>query len=284
MESYSSLASGQNYTDIVLNVFKSENKKVVLSSFENFNVNLRSFQQNPWMANVAGVPLWTQSGSLGKKIIPCINDFCPSVSQKGNILLAVYATPKHRDGLISRMFSNNMTFITWPRHYFEAEVRWSSSGDCGHDGGPAPYNLPGQRVVQPVSADSPGIGDTARSLLQGAAKKGYEKNSWWCGLRHSCYVGVYCSHETTEVFTEEKGFPQMQMFAGDPKNNLPRRVCSRPNHAWVVAVGDTLTYPTFSDFVSYCKTIRVHVERKGSSGFSAAVTDPNWELSAHVVK
>jgi hypothetical protein len=63
MESYSSLASGQNYTNIVLNVYKSDNQKIVMSSFENFNVNLRSFQQNPWMANIAGAPLWTQSGA-----------------------------------------------------------------------------------------------------------------------------------------------------------------------------------------------------------------------------
>ena len=63
MRSYSSLSSGQNYTDIVLNVYKSQNHKVVLSSFESFNVNLRSFQQNPWMANIAGAPLWSQSGT-----------------------------------------------------------------------------------------------------------------------------------------------------------------------------------------------------------------------------
>ena len=62
MESYVSLAGGQNYTDIRLNIFKTPNMKVVLSSFEEFNVNLRSFQQNPWMANIAGAPLWTQSG------------------------------------------------------------------------------------------------------------------------------------------------------------------------------------------------------------------------------
>ena len=280
MESYSSLSSGQNYTDIVLNVFKSDNKKIVLSSFENFNVNLRSFQQNPWMANIAGVPLWTQSGSLGKKIIPCINDFCPSVTQKGNLLLAVYATPQHRDGIISRLFSNNMTYITWPRHYFEAEIRMTVRGDCG----PAPGNLPGQRVTPISSASSHMIDDNTRVLLEKPIVKGYDKNTWWCGLRDSCYVGVYCSHETSEVFTEEKGFPQMQMFAGDPKNNMPRRVCSRANHAWVVAVGDTLTYPTFSDFLSYCKSVRVHVERKGSRCYSASVSDSNWVLSTRVEK
>ena len=62
MESYNSLSSGQNYTGIELNIFKSRNGKVVMSSFENFNVNLRSYQQNPWMANIAGAPMWSQSG------------------------------------------------------------------------------------------------------------------------------------------------------------------------------------------------------------------------------
>lgn len=88
MESYAGLSSGQNYTDIVLNVYKSYNMKAVLSSFEHFNVNLTSFQQNSWMANIAGAPLWTQSGCcvhvqvrlscslrllhLPRKIIDCI--------------------------------------------------------------------------------------------------------------------------------------------------------------------------------------------------------------------
>lgn len=68
MQSYSSLSSGQNYTNIVLNVYKSQNHKVVLSSFESFNVNVRSFQQNPWMANIAGAPLWSQSGIMHLRI------------------------------------------------------------------------------------------------------------------------------------------------------------------------------------------------------------------------
>ena len=218
-------------------------------------------------------------GSLGKKIIPCINDYCPSVTQKGNIALIVYAAPQHRDGTISRIFSNNMTYVTWTRHYFEAEIRMSPDGVCG----PPPDNLPGVKVA---SARTMGVevDENTKAMLRQSVFKGEDKNSWWIGLRDSCYVGVYCSHESSEVFSEEKGFPKMQMFPEDEKNFLPRRVCSRSNHAWVVAVGDSITYSTLFDFISYCKCINVHVERHGNSSYEAVVKDVNWELSTRVNK
>jgi hypothetical protein len=156
----------------------------------------------------------------------------------------------------------------------------TAKGVCG----PPPNNLPGQMVVASTSSEEAHMDDTTRALLKCDVTKGDEKGAWWCGLRDSCYVGVYCSHESSEVFTEEKGFPKMQMFAQDPKNILPRRVCSRPNHAWVVAVGDSLTHPTFFDFLCYCKSIQVHVERGGKTSFLATVTDSNWELSTRVEK
>lgn len=224
-------------------------------------------------------------------MIPCFNDFGPSVTQKGNLLLAVYATPLHRDGVVSSLFASNISFMTWPRHYFEAEVRMLPSGVCG----PAPDDLPGQRVTAAgLSSDSSAkvpLDTTTRSLLQCDVVTGVEKNSWWCGLRDSCYVGVYCSHETTEtteVYSSDKTFPMMRMFSTDPENILPRRVCSKHNHAWVVVVGDSLTYPTFFDFLSHIKSVKVHVERGNGgvsgSSYSATVTDANWKLSARVEK
>jgi hypothetical protein len=217
-------------------------------------------------------------GALGNKLIPCINDYGPAVTQRGNLLLAVYATPQHRNGFFSRLIKNNMTYMTWPRHYFEAEVRQSSTGTCA----PPSTTCPGVMVV-PASQEGIKIDSATNSLLHNAPVTGKEKGAWWFGLRDSCYVGVYCSHETTEVFSEEKGFPKMQMFAEDPKNLLPRRVCSQLNHAWVVAVGDTSTYPTFVEFIEYCKTISVHVKKSGSTSFTAKVTDSNWILSTTVV-
>lgn len=200
------------------------------------------------------------------------------MTQKGNVALVVYAAPQRREGVISQLFSSNKSFMTWPRHYFEAEVRMTSAGVRG----PPPSNLPGTMVA--AVSEQVEIDGTTREILQRAVVTGEDKNSWWMGLRDSCYVGVYCSHESSEVFSEESGFPLMQMFAEDPKNVLPRRVCLRPNHAWVVAVGDSLQFPTFADFMAYCLEINVHVERHGSSSYEAKVNDGNWELSASVSK
>ena len=62
MEEYAIYAAGQNYSGVILNVYKSPNGGVVMSSFDKYNVNLRSYQQNPWMVNFVGAPLWSQSG------------------------------------------------------------------------------------------------------------------------------------------------------------------------------------------------------------------------------
>jgi hypothetical protein len=61
----------------------------VLTSFERFYPGFQAYQQMPWMANVDGVGVWSQSGiSLG---VEGINISNPLVSQKENILVAVYS-------------------------------------------------------------------------------------------------------------------------------------------------------------------------------------------------
>jgi hypothetical protein len=82
MESFDHYSAGQNYTDVVLNVFKPLSGKVVLSSFEMYNVGLQMYQQIPWMANIAGLPIWTQSGGGLTS-----NSFAPAVRQRGPILV-----------------------------------------------------------------------------------------------------------------------------------------------------------------------------------------------------
>ena len=81
------LAEGQNYTNITLNVFKSPSKDVTLTSFEKFNVRLTSYQQNSWVANVGGVAVWSQCGNGGA----IFSVYTPSVAQKQNIAIVLYA-------------------------------------------------------------------------------------------------------------------------------------------------------------------------------------------------
>lgn len=63
----------------------------MLSSFEAYNVGLCGYQQNPWMANVSGVGVWSGSGKMKKlNIFEIANLYGPHVSQKGRLLVAAY--------------------------------------------------------------------------------------------------------------------------------------------------------------------------------------------------
>lgn len=92
MESFDHYSHGQAYCSIELNLYKSPSKRVVLSSFDTYNVGRALYQQVPWMANVAGVPVWSESGRGSKTGLT--NTYAPSVTQKGNILIAAYVRYK----------------------------------------------------------------------------------------------------------------------------------------------------------------------------------------------
>jgi len=88
MKYYDHYSAGQNYSGITLNVYRTPSRDVLITSFELYNVGLQSYQQNPWMINLDGIPLWAQSGGgLGAN---CLNSYCPAVSQNGNILVCAY--------------------------------------------------------------------------------------------------------------------------------------------------------------------------------------------------
>ena len=83
-------SKGQNYTGINLNLYKAPGG-LMLSSFEAYNVGLCGYQQNPWMANVSGVGVWSGSGKMKKlNIFEIANLYGPHVSQKRKLLVAAY--------------------------------------------------------------------------------------------------------------------------------------------------------------------------------------------------
>lgn len=71
MSSFSSYASGQNYTAVTLNIYRTPLRDIVMTSFDRYNINLRAYQQNPWMVNFDGAPLWSQSGKSVIMIFDC---------------------------------------------------------------------------------------------------------------------------------------------------------------------------------------------------------------------
>jgi hypothetical protein len=88
MQMADGLSKGQNYTRIFLNVFKSPSRRVVMTSFDNYNVGRQAYQQMCWMINLDGVGIWSQSGIVFG--VECVNICGPAVVQKDNVLLVVY--------------------------------------------------------------------------------------------------------------------------------------------------------------------------------------------------
>jgi hypothetical protein len=80
------------YVGVTLNVFKRRGG-LLLTSFEHFNLGACSFQQMPWMANIDGVGVWTQSGAGGESLVGfgMANTHNPAVSQQDGLLVAAYS-------------------------------------------------------------------------------------------------------------------------------------------------------------------------------------------------
>lgn len=93
MTSFDHFSSGQAYCGISLNLYRSSSRRVILSSFNRYNVGKAQYQQVPWMANVGGVPVWSQTGLSHSSGMT--NIFAPSVTQHGHILTATYIRSTH---------------------------------------------------------------------------------------------------------------------------------------------------------------------------------------------
>lgn len=89
--SYEAWTTGQCYVGIRLNVYKHD--ELLLTSFEKFNGGTCGYQQLPWIANIDGIGVWTQSGRGGENVggFDVTNTHTPHVSQKGHLLVAVYS-------------------------------------------------------------------------------------------------------------------------------------------------------------------------------------------------
>ena len=89
--SYQAWTTGQCYIGIKLNVYKHD--ELLLTSFEKFNGGTCGFDQLPWIANIDGIGVWTQSGKGSENVggFDVTNTHTPHVSQKGHILVAAYS-------------------------------------------------------------------------------------------------------------------------------------------------------------------------------------------------
>lgn len=110
LDTYDILSKGQNYSGVNLSLYKAP--EVCLTSFKGFNPHIASFQQvmypykdsihafvnmiysaqNPWMANISGAGVWSQTGSEGGKFagFGMTNTHLPFAQQHNSLLLLSY--------------------------------------------------------------------------------------------------------------------------------------------------------------------------------------------------
>lgn len=93
ISSFSHFSLGQSYTDLVMNIYKQPGG-LVLTSFELFNCGICSFQQLPWIANVNGIPVWSQSGGGAESIsgFGITNTHNPYIKQRENVSVISHST------------------------------------------------------------------------------------------------------------------------------------------------------------------------------------------------
>jgi hypothetical protein len=112
------------YTDTTLNVYKTDGG-LVLSSFENFNSRCAGFQQLPWMANISGIGIRTQSYGEKNSIagFDMIHTHQPRVHQQGGTLIASYSTPSELKTWVMRSVFNRYVQLFWPPSVCFDEMR-----------------------------------------------------------------------------------------------------------------------------------------------------------------
>lgn len=125
LEAYRHFSKGQAYTDICFNLYKQPSAGLMLSSFERFSPHLAAFQQLSWMANVAGIPVWSQSG-LGSESIANFsinNTHNPCCQQRDNVLLVSYVAPAMLTSttIVGNLFSTIVRFF-WPAPFFDEDI------------------------------------------------------------------------------------------------------------------------------------------------------------------
>lgn len=225
-------SEAQKYTDLNINVYKTPGREGVLSSLDMYNVGQQTYQQLLWMANVSGVGVWSQSGGdhgdMQRFAPERVN---PAVSQKENVLVASYITPKNlRNAVAQNVIIRSYSFVYWPSKFFDEEYRM-------------------------INKQLKSLNEAERHDECNA-----DKCAWWFARKGEVYVGVFCNKETSLERTKRED--SKMKISREEEYMCPRRVCYDNKQTWMCVVGDVTQYQTLRQFVVFCRSIRLEVETK----------------------
>jgi hypothetical protein len=301
MNSYSHFSKGNQYTGFKLNVYKQPEHGLVSTSFHCYNPHGCGYQQIPWMANISGAPLWSQSGLGSESMLGfgIFNTHNPAVQQDAEIMLITYLTPKAIQGFVmGKLFHGGVRFF-WPIPLFEKhwvkrygkqfhEEKQESSEDneklpqqnCSSFswfpfGSSSTTQNPATVSVPPAHRSALFPSEEDQSLL-----KSEESRSWCIGQRGQVYVAVLCTKPVTvdDKETKDAIYQEGKSRESHGDTILPRLYCERNYHSWVLVFGTVGEYDSVEAFVNekLSKMQIVETESKDSSHkkiYKIAVTD-----------
>lgn len=266
---YELFSSGQMYTDMDLSVFKDPREGLVLSSFELYNAHNCGFQQLPWIANVAGLPVWTQSGAGSESIagFGIHNTHNPAVQQRRGLLLVSYVAPRllTKTMIVGNIFSYHVRCF-WPMQFFDEEEVISHEAIC--------------QLSQQESASQPNaLPDNRRGdKLQNARAKQIEKMTWMIGRKCGAYIAVLCTAKCTWD-TRSSNDAMLQPTRSDEKQCIPRRTTTSKAHSWVIVVGSASEFSTLDNFKRYKLSAIVCSDSNRDRRYQVTVTDSHTQES-----
>lgn len=285
MQQYEHFSKGQVYTGIKLNVYKRPTYGLVFSSFELYNPHYCGFQQFPWIANLRGVPIWSQSG-LGSESISGFgihNTHNPAIQQIQDIMLITYLAPDALSGLFVRnLFSSHVRFF-WPIPLFDKHIVKEYSKQSNEDNAKVrekkkifpSFSFKGNGKAQMIKKSPILPSNEDESIMKS------DKHKVWCiGQRESLFVAVLC---TKGVYLDYKDTNDARFtYRVDDSSvtvTIPRLICEAKRHSWIVVVGTIMEYPDIDAFIdSKLSHITVQEEIKDGVSYDILIVDGERQL------
>ena len=263
------LLSGQVYLGITTHFFKRPKHGLILSSFQSFNPHITGYQQIPWFCNLAGIPIWSQSGSGKERVlginVKVFNTHNPAVQQHNDVILVTYLCPPALKRFPLRNIFHSKTRFYWPLPFFTQHCvqLHATAGDV---------SLPSNTV------------DTSHFLRlteQDCNSLLSENERYWCvASREHVYAAVLCTRPVKIDYTDAPD-AAFESHDGAGKVYFPRLVCNEAYHSWVVVVGTKADYPTVEDFIRNKLGILRITEHCGENLYKIVVDDNDSSFTLH---
>jgi hypothetical protein len=250
MKTAQQFSRGQMYCGIKLNLYRKPNVGLIMSSLNLFNPHVANFQQMPWMINLNGVPVWSKCGPqeisvVGIKIPFEVNNLHgPAAQQDGDTLLVTYITPPNVVDT-ANLYSNADSRVFWPSQFL--------TSIC----------------TVPMGASSGSVKKQGESGFDVSLN-----NQWIIGQRNLIFIAILCTQvvkldtSSNADSKKESQFSYLDASGKEQATEIPRLVCSKRGHSWVIVVGAVdNSMKNIQDFVDQrLKNISVVEHRQTKKG------------------